>query len=139
MKYPVRISQDTAGYIVTSGDFPELHSANDTLEQATTEAVDGLITVISLYTDERRRIPATSKPNGGDTLVRVPAEATIKVLLYNAMLERGLDKADIAATLGVATTAVDQPGDVLLHVTLNMLEAIAKALGSTLMMELRLI
>lgn len=97
---------------VSSRDLPLLHSVGDTIEEALLEAKDGIITAISLEMDMRRPIPVASPPEKGEYLVVAPVLVAMKAALYNAMIETGTRKADLARRLGVNPPQVDRLLDV---------------------------
>lgn len=97
---------------VSSRDLPLLHSVGDTVEEALLEAKDGIITAISLEMDMRRPIPVASPPETEEYLIVAPVLVAMKAALYNAMIETGTRKADLARRLGVNAPQVDRLLDV---------------------------
>lgn len=97
---------------VSCRDLPLLHSVGNTIEEALLEAQDGIIAAISLEMDMRRPIPIASPPEKGEYLVGAPVLVAMKAALYNAMIETGTRKADLARRLGVNAPQVDRLLDV---------------------------
>lgn len=129
--YPVEIHTED-GIWVTCRDIPELHSAGDDEEEALLEAVDGLETAISIYVDQRRPIPAPSEARPGERLVRLPALTVAKVALWNAMMEQGVGKAELARRLGVHMPQVDRLVDILHNSKIDQVEHALYLLGKRL-------
>jgi len=112
--YAVRLTHDlkTDSWEVSCRDLPLLHSVGDTVEEALAEAADGLVAAISLEMDARRPIPLASDAQQGEYIVSVPVLEAMKAALYNAMIETGTRKADLARQLGVNGPQVDRLLDV---------------------------
>lgn len=112
--YAVRLTHDlkTDSWEVSCRDLPLLHSVGDTVEEALAEAADGLVAAISLEMDARRPIPLASDAPQGEYIVSVPVLEAMKAALYNAMIETGTRKADLARQLGVNGPQVDRLLDV---------------------------
>jgi len=126
--YPVTIHEDeNPGVAVTCDDLPEFNSAGDDVDDALRESVDGIETALSIYVDQRRVIPAASKPEPGQHVVRLPAVTVAKIVLWNEMMARDMRKADLCRLLGLAQTQGDRLVD-FLHT--SKMEAIEKALAA---------
>lgn len=112
--YAVRLTHDlkTDSWEVSCRDLPLLHSVGDTVEEVLAEAADGLVAAISLEMDARRPIPLASDAQQGEYIVSVPVLVAMKAALYNAMIETGTRKADLARQLGVNGPQVDRLLDV---------------------------
>lgn len=136
LKYPVTLVLDDGTYLVEFIDFPEAHSVGDTVEEALREAVDGLRTVVEMYMEDRRRIPAPSAVQEGQTTVVLPALETAKVLLWNEMLQQRLRKADLARLLNVHQPQVDRLFDLHHSSKMEFVEQAAEAMGRRLTVEL---
>lgn len=109
MLYPVFITHDTdKSYLVRSRDIPEAFAVGYSEEEALTEALNGLETAFIIYMNERRAIPLPSKKLKGEVLVKLPFRVSLKISLYNAMIERGLKKADLARELHWDQKQVDR-------------------------------
>ncbi|WP_354473773.1 hypothetical protein [Pantoea sp. UYEF8] len=112
--YAVRLNHDAQSgcYEVSCRDLPLMHSVGDTIDGALLEAEDGIVTAISLEMDMRRPIPSASEPRPGEYVVYLPVLVAMKAALYNAMIETGTRKADLARRLGVNGPQVDRLLDV---------------------------
>jgi antitoxin HicB len=111
--YAVKLTQDaeTRVYEVSCRDLPLMHSVGDTPEEALLEA-DGIVTAISLEMDMRRPIPVATPAREDERVVIIPVLVAMKAALYNAMIETGTRKADLARRLGVNAPQVDRLLDV---------------------------
>lgn len=86
LNYPITLIPDSNGtFLVGFPDFPEVNSVGDSVDEAKRNAVDALVTALTIYFDEGRSIPAPSLPLPGQPVVALPALETAKVLLWNEM------------------------------------------------------
>jgi antitoxin HicB len=125
-------TDDSPGLAVFCRDLPELGSYGDDVEHAMREAVDGIETALSIYVDERRSIPAATPPQDGEHIVYLPAVTVAKIVLWNAMMEREMRKADLCRLLGVTQTQGDRLVDFLHTSKMEQLENALAALGKRL-------
>ncbi|MBA1250903.1 type II toxin-antitoxin system HicB family antitoxin [Pseudomonas luteola] len=128
-EYPVDVHIEDGCVWVSSPDIPELHSAGDTEAEALLEAVEGLESALSIYVSKRRNIPTASKPKKGQQIVSLPALTVAKIALWNAMMEQGIGKADLARRLGVNLTQVDRLVDFLHNSKIEAVEHALELLG----------
>ncbi|MCU6236719.1 hypothetical protein KWH75_06510 [Morganella morganii] len=72
--YPVKVEldADTGCYIASCRDLPLMNSVGEDIQDALFESVSGLVTAISIETDEHRPIPKGSEPVDGEYVVTVP-------------------------------------------------------------------
>lgn len=136
LNYPITVIPDEATFLVDFTDFPEAHSVGETIDDARREAVDGLITAVELYMDERRCVPMPSAPAQGQYTVPLPALETAKVLLWNEMLQQKMRKADLARKMQVHQPQIDRLFDLRHATKLDFVEQTAAALGRRLTVEL---
>lgn len=135
--YPVTLTPDDNGtYLVGFPDFPEANSIGGDQSEALLNAVDALESVLDMYFDQRRAIPAPSKGEPGQHLLALPALETAKVLLWNEMLEKKLRKADLARMLNVHMPQIDRLFDLGHSSKIEFVEQAAKALGKSLTISL---
>lgn len=137
--YAVKITQDaeTGAFEVSCRDLPLLHSVGDTVEEALLEAEDGIITAISLEMDLRRPVPAATAPQEGEHIVILPVLVAMKAALYNAMIETGTRKVDLARRLGVNGPQVDRLLDVEHSSKVEKVEFALAQLGRKTQIEIR--
>ena len=136
LNYPITLTHDEATFLVNFADFPEAHSVGETIEEAHREAVDGLITAVELYMDDRREVPMPSAAAEGQHTVPLPALETAKVLLWNEMLQQKMRKADLARKMQVHQPQIDRLFDLRHATKLDFVEQTAAALGRRLTVEL---
>ncbi len=111
MRYPVKMKRDTNGTILVDfPDFPEAHTFGEDNEDALLRAADALETVLQAYIADRRPVPSPSP--GHKYGVRLSTQATVKVLLYQVMLERGISKSQLARDLHWHRPQVDRLLDI---------------------------
>lgn len=134
--YAVRFeTDDTPGIAVFCRDLPELNSYGNDEKHALREALDGIETVLSLYVDQRRAIPPASPTEPGEHVVHLPVATVAKIELWNAMVERGMRKADLRRLLGVAQNTSDRLVDFLHPSKIESLEQALAALGKRLVVS----
>lgn len=132
-EYAIRFEKgDGPGYAVFCRDLPQLNSYGDDIAHALSEAVDAIESTLSLYVDERQVIPEASAPMERERVVRLPMVTVAKIVLWNAMMERGMRKADLCRLLGVSQTQGDRLVDFLHTSKMEQLENALAALGKRL-------
>ena len=132
--YAIRFEEDSSapGLAVFCRDLPELNSYGDNREHAIREALEAIETTLSIYVDQRRTIPAASEPLDREHVVHLPAVTVAKIALWNAMMERGMRRADLCRLLGLAQTQGDRLVDFLHTSKIEQLETALAALGKRL-------
>jgi antitoxin HicB len=136
LAYPVDLERDTNGtLLVTFPEFSEAVTFGDDESDALLRAVDALETVLAARIDDREEIPLPS-PAAGRPSVVLPALTAAKVLLYRAMRERGVRKADLARRLGWHGPQIDRLLDLNHASRLDQIEAALAALGKRLTLDL---
>ena len=106
MKYPIRLKPEDDGTIfVSSVDFPEMHTWGEDRTEALSRAIDALETAIQGRISDREDVPP---PGRGRTTVRLPTQSALKVMLYQAMRQRGVTKAELARRLTWHKPQVDR-------------------------------
>jgi antitoxin HicB len=133
LSYPVKLELDTNNtYQVTFPDIPEAVSVGDDKDEALLNALDALESAIEIYFDEKREIPAPSKPKKGQAVVTLPALVVSKVLLANEMMRQGIRKSELARRLDVHMPQVDRLLDPRHSSKLDAIEAAFNKLGKRL-------
>jgi antitoxin HicB len=108
LAYPLDIMQDTNGtLLVTFPDFAEAVTFGQDQSDALRRAVDALEAVLAARIDDDQDIPLPS-PAAGRLCAALPALTAAKVLLYRAMREAGVRKADLARRLGWHGAQIDR-------------------------------
>jgi len=132
MRYPVILTPDSGGYVVSFPDVPEALTQGETKEEALAMALDALITAFEFYFDDQEPVPLPTKVQKGADYVDVPASLSAKVLLLNEMLATKTTPAELARRLGTRPQDVNRI--VNLHHT-TKIDTIAEAmrlLGKTM-------
>lgn len=128
--YPVTLTpEDNHTFTVTFADVPEALTFGDNEQEALQQAVDALETALSFYVDERQPLPKPSKPKRGQRTVSPSALEAAKLGVYQAMLEQGIKKAELARRLGWHAPQIDRLFDLTHASKLEQIEAAAAALG----------
>ncbi len=136
LAYPVELTPDTNGtLLVTFPDFPEATTFGEDEGDALLRAVDALETVLAARIGDREEIPLPSLL-AGRALVALPALTAAKVLLYRAMREAGVRKADLARRLGWQGPQVDRLLDLGHASRLDQIEQALAALGKRLTVDI---
>ena len=98
--YPIYlIPDDDGGFVVRFRDFPEAITQAESVEVAYLEAADCLDEAFAGRMRRNDEIPLPSPLREGDLLVAPPAETAAKTVLYLAMKESGVGKAELARRL----------------------------------------
>ncbi|WP_017940750.1 MULTISPECIES: type II toxin-antitoxin system HicB family antitoxin [unclassified Thioalkalivibrio] len=72
IKYPVRIEPDATGrYLGTCRDVPEALTDGSDRSEAKAEMADALMVALEGYRLDGRPLPAATRPEPGETLIRV--------------------------------------------------------------------
>ena len=135
MEYLLRLERDSNGSLLaTCPDVPEFAAVGDDEAEVLLNAVDAMETAFEFYINDRRAVPLpAARPAGaGETALRLPAQATAKVLLHNEMLAQGVRKAELARRMHLHMPQVDRLLNVRHATRLDTLEEAARALGKQL-------
>ncbi len=133
LTYPVILTpDDNKTVMVTSRDFPELVSFGEDDQNALLHAVDAFEEAIAARIAKREDVPA---PSRGKTRVALPTQTTIKTIIYQAMRDADLTKADMARKLAWHGPQVDRLLDIHHASRLDQLDQAAAALGKNLRVD----
>jgi antitoxin HicB len=136
LTYPVDLQSDTNGtLLVTFPEFVEAVTYGDDESDALLRAEGALETMLAARIDDREDIPLPS-PAAGRPCVVLPALTAAKVLLYRAMREAGVRKADLARRLGWHGPQIDRLLDLNHASRLDQIEAALAVLGKRLKIDL---
>ena len=128
--YPVKLTPDDNGtFLVTSPDFPELTSFGETVEDSLRRARGALLEAIEARMHDREEIP---RPSSGKHLVKLPAQAAVKVMLYQVMQAEGVRKAELARRMSIPRQEIDRILDLNHGTALPKIELAFAALGREL-------
>jgi predicted RNase H-like HicB family nuclease len=71
VRYPVILTQDTGGYIVTFPDVPEAMTQGDSYAEAMEMAKDALESSVELYTEKNQSFPTPSEIKEGQSFIQI--------------------------------------------------------------------
>ena len=136
-KYPVTLTLDKkdGGFVVTFKDVPEAITQGDTVPQALAAAKEALETALDFYFEDKRAVPAPSKPKRGQHVIELPASLSAKVLLLNEMIAQNVRPAELARRLKTTPQEVNRLTDVRHTTRIDSIATALQALGKQL--ELR--
>jgi antitoxin HicB len=133
LSYPVRLSPaEEGGFVVSFPDVPEALTQGEDEAEAMLRAADALETALEMYIDAAKALPVPSKVKRGQRLVRLSAQACIKLSIYQAMREDGVRKGELAKRLGWHMPQVDRLLDLHHASRLDQAETALRALGREL-------
>lgn len=132
LDYPVTLTSDTGGFVVTFADVPEAITQGDDKTEALLRAVDALESALEFYSDDGRNLPLASQPEVGQATVRPCAQVAIKLSIYQSMRDDGVKKSELARRLGWHMPQVDRLLDLHHASRLGQAEAALAALGREL-------
>jgi antitoxin HicB len=136
MKFPVKLSKEPeGGYTVTFPDIPEAITCGESIEDALYHAKDALESAMDFYLDDKRPVPAPSKPKRGQHTVELPASVAAKVLLLNEMSDQKVRPSELARRLRVTRQEVNRLIDWRHTSKIDGIAVALKALGKTLEMR----
>ena len=92
--------------------------------------------LFSAYMDDRQRIPMPSPLKGRPGVV-LPVGLSAKILLWNAMLDAGLRKADLARKLNLSPSVIDRLLSLTHASRIEQIETALAALGKKLVVGVR--
>ena len=128
-KYPVTIIKDGRDLLVTFKDVPEAITFGKTEADALSNAVDALETGLSFYVDARKSLPKPSRAKRGQKLISPSALESAKLGVYQAMMDQGIKKAELARRLGWHMPQIDRLFDLKHSSKFDQIEAAATVLG----------
>lgn len=138
ISYRVHLKADDNGtLLVTSPDFPELTTFGETKEDALRHALSAFEEAIEARISDRKEIPASSKGRPRDIRVTLPAQAAVKVLLYQSMWKDGVRKSDLARRMSIHKQEVDRILDLNHATSLAKIEHAFDVLGRRLSVDVR--
>lgn len=133
--YPLTVESDDNGtFLVSFVDIPEAHTFANDEDDVSVRATDCILTALEGYMKDRRPIPVPSHEPTGRVAV-LPPLAVAKIALYEAMLNAGVRKAELARRLRWHMPQVDRVLSLRHGSRLEHLEAALAALDRRLEMR----
>jgi antitoxin HicB len=133
--YPVTLTPDDGTVLVTFADVPEAITFGADEDEALLQAIDALETGLSFYVDSRKPLPVPSAPTAKQKTVRPSALECAKLGVYQAMMEQGIKKAELARRLGWHMPQIDRLFDLRHASKFDQIEAAANVLGKRVNVE----
>lgn len=133
LSYPVTLTPDDGGFLVTSPDFPELATFGATRDEARMYAIGALEEAIAARIADREDLP---EPSRGRTGVVLPTQTALTTLLYQAMKREGVTKAELARRLHCHGPQVDRLLDLNHASRMDQIDAAFDAVGQRLVVVL---
>lgn len=131
MQYPATftLNPKTGCYFVEFRDIPEALTQGYSIEEATEEAKDALITAMDFYFENNRHIPMPSPIQEGDHVIDLPLSIWSKILLLNTMLEQNVNQSELARRLHIQRQAVQRLVDLSYTTKIDAVIDALKVLG----------
>ncbi len=126
LAYPIVLEDDDGTLLATCPDFPEMTTFGESREEALSRASDALEEAIAARIHDRKDIPA---PTRGDDYAILPSLTTAKVLLYQAMRDSEIGKAELARRLGWHLPQIDRVLDIRHKSRLDQIDSALAAMG----------
>jgi antitoxin HicB len=135
--YPVILEKDNNDtFLVTFPDVPEAVTFGADEDEALLQAVDALETALSFYVDNRQTLPTPSKAKRGQFTVSPTALECAKLGIYQAMMEQGMKKSELARRLGWHMPQIDRLFDLKHASKIDQVEAAAHVLGKKVLIQI---
>jgi len=135
--YPVTLTPDEAdgGFVATFVDIPEAITQGDTEAEALAAAKDALASALDFYFEDKRAVPAPSRPKRGQHVIELAASLSAKVLLLNEMVTQDVRPAELARRLNTTPQEVNRLTNVRHTTRIDGIAAALQALGKHLDMR----
>src|SRR3989337_1451680 len=127
--YPVTLTPDNGGYVVTFTDIPEAITQGETEDEALTAAKDALESALEFYFEDKRPVPAPSKAKRCQRVIGLPASLSAKILLLNEMIAQNVRPAELARRLRTTPQEVNRLTNVRHTTRIDGIAAALQALG----------
>ena len=129
LAYPINLEEDGCALIATSPDFPELTIVGEDREETIARVFGALEEAIAARIHDRKDIP---EPSRGDTYAILPSLISVKVMLYQGMVEQGVSNIELGRRLGWYLPQVLRVLDPQHGSHLDKMEAALGAIGKKL-------
>ncbi|EPC2362424.1 type II toxin-antitoxin system HicB family antitoxin [Citrobacter freundii] len=130
MRYPVTLTPDGGGYVVSFPDIPEALTQGDSREEALANALDALVTAFEFYFEDNEHVPEPGEVTGD--FVEVPASVAAKVILLNAYIGSGLTQVELANRMGIKKQEMTRVFDLKHSTKIDTIQKALAALGRRL-------
>ncbi len=135
--YPVTLTPDKTdgGFVVTFEDIPEAITQGETEAEALAAAQDALESALDFYFEDKRAVPAPSKPKRGQSVIELAASLSAKVLLLNEMLKQDVRPAELARRLNTTPQEINRLTNLRHTTRIDGIAAALQAMGKHLDMR----
>ncbi len=133
--YPVNLRKDGKFILVTFPDVPEAITQGVDIDDALLRAADALESALDFYFEDRRPIPAPSKPKRGQRIIELPPSVAAKVLLLNEMLRQKVRPSELARRIGTTPQEVNRLTDIRHTTRIDRIDLALRALGKRLIVN----
>jgi antitoxin HicB len=134
--YPAALTPDPdGGFTVTFRDVLEAITEGDTREEALLRAEDALEPTLAMYIAAKEPLPAPSRGTAREEMVPLSALGMAKTVLYDAMREQGVGRAELARRLRWHLPQVSRLLDLRHASHMEHVEAVLAALGLRLIID----
>ncbi len=138
LAYPASLTRTESGTVIIEfPDVPQALTEGHDETEALAWAQDALIVALSGYLDSGSPLPKPSKLSKGQVSVPLPPLVAAKLAIFSAMREQGISRVDLATKLGSDEKQVRRLLDLDHNSRFDQIESALKALGKTLVIEVR--
>jgi antitoxin HicB len=135
MEFPVNLRKDGKFILVTFPDIPEAITQGNNRAHALEMAEEALESALDFYFEERRPVPAPSKPKRAQAVVQLPPSVAAKVLLLNEMLRQKVRPVELARRIGTTKQEVNRLTDLRHSTKIDRIDVALRALGKRLVLD----
>ncbi len=133
--YPVNLRKDGKFILVNFPDIPEAITQGNNRVHALEMAREALELAMDFYFEDRRPVPAPSKPKRGQAVVELPPSVAAKVLLLNEMLRQKVRPAELARRIGTTPQEVNRLTNIRHTTRIDRVDTALRALGKRLLIR----
>ena len=135
MEFPVNLRKDGKFILVTFPDIPEAITQGNNRAHALEMAKEALESALDFYFEERRPVPAPSRPTRRQAVVQLPPSVAAKVLLLNEMLRQKVRPVELARRIGTTKQEVNRLTDLRHATKIDRIDVALRALGKRLVLD----
>ena len=117
---------------MTFRDIPEAITHGETVEDPLVMAKDALETVMEFYFEDKRCLPAPSKPKRGQNSIELPASLSARVWPLNEMVAQKIRPAELARRLNITLQEVNRLTNLRYTTRIDPIAAALHAMGRRL-------
>lgn len=129
MRYVINISQDNAGYIAMSREFPEFVATAKDLETLSTLTVKNLSSIIGHYLASSTYVPESPITDNASHIWHPPIGLRLKIAISNGIIEKGWTRDDFAIAMGLTYPSINNLFNIEVSTRLSTLDKAFAILG----------